>query len=702
MSVDLRFSRPQGGPADLAFGAGAQAPATDLAGAAALSVPLAAGRVLGSTRLQGQAALPALVASGTVAYDAAAFRGPLRAAATPWQPGVTSRAACGLPWQDPLRMSPQTALAWQPAAAQQSARVSRWRLLPTAPAARRSAWGDGAPLTAALLAAYAQPGARAEQRASKWQSAAPAAAPLCAPYGQPPARLRQRRTAWQPAADGLGRWRAPWQAALARRAAPRAPWQDAGPVRALWPRPTPYVPPPRVPRSVSADLPLRCAVDAAAPWVLRFGRDCAPGARAPIVIPIRRAYIMLHDVSVTRLSDHIAIPARSVALALDADSAAWSFSAALLGPDAADAVRPDATGAPVALRIAIDGYLFTALVEDWAEDRSHGQRSVSVKGRGLSAELAAPYQLPTSGASASDLTVQQLLAAHLPTGSGWQIAWAPGTPDWLVPAGAWSWANQSPVAAILAAATGCGLVVAPDRTQRILRVQPRYPVLPWALDTAAPQITIPESAILSVSRRNAPPAQANAAFVAGGSPGGVLARVYRTGTAGDRALAPVQHPLITHADAARLLGSRLLAAQAQQPDVRSLTLPLDGSTFGLAAIGDVAQITLGGTPTKGIVNAVSIDVQRTDRALTVRQTLTLGEDTPNVWAGFARLLPQEPIRPATVQNAYADGTALLQYPGGGAQRVRNPIAAPSGASVYVRGDRIDGPAPQLTAFDIAV
>jgi hypothetical protein len=702
VSVDLRFARPRSTSADLAFGAGAQAPATDLSGAATLPPLAASGRVLGSTRLQGAVALPALAAAGTVRYDADAFRGLLRPAAAPWQVAVQARAQSAAPWQAPFVLSPQTALAWQPAAPLAAARASRWRALPVAAADRRAVWQPAAPLAAAAAAPYHLPAARAERAAAAWQDAAARTARLAAPYRHPPSRGIARASAWQNATPAPRHWRARWQNAAARTTRRRAPWQDAGPVRLLWPRPTPYVPPPPVPRTITADLPFACRVEAGAPWVLRFGRICRADDRQPIVIPILRAYIMLHDVSVTRLSDNIAIPARSVTLALDADSAAWSFSAALLGPDAVDAVRPDASGQPVALQIAIDGYTFTALVEDWAEDRSHGQRSVSVKGRGLSAELAAPYQLPSSGVTASDLTVQQVLAAHLPIGSGWQIAWAPGTPDWLVPAGAWSWANQSPLAAILSAATGCGLVVVPDRTQRTLRIQPRYPVLPWALASAAPQITIPESAVLSVSRRNAPPAQANAAFVAGGSPGGVLARVYRDGTAGDRALAPVQHPLITHADAARLLGSRLLAAQAQQPDVRAVTLPLDGNPFGLAAIGDVAQITLGSTATRAIVNAVQIDVQRSDRALTVRQTLTLGEDTPNIWSGFARLLPQDPIRPATVQAAFADGTALVQYPGGGTQRVRNPIAATANASVYVRGDRIDSAAPQLTAFDLTV
>lgn len=71
------------------------------------------------------------------------------------------------------------------------------------------------------------------------------------------------------------------------------------------------------------------------------------------------------------------------------------------------------------------------------------------------------------------------MGERLPLGSGWTLDWAPGTPDWLLPAGSWNWQNQSPIQAIHAAAQGVGLVVVPAMADKVLRVQPRYPVLPW-------------------------------------------------------------------------------------------------------------------------------------------------------------------------------------------------------------------------------
>lgn len=637
---------------------------------------------------------------------------PLRAA---WQPAAPPvQAALRSAWIAPKAEILAPRQPWASSQALDTPRRSSWSAQAPADASRRSPWAGQR--SAVLTHIPARPGALARLGRAR---------PGMAPVGGAPARVLPLQT--QSALDTSERLA--FTAATPADSAERLPWStfahraDAS-ERAVFTAARPSDSSRRLPwlrytaradaaeRSAfsaarRADTPERFPFGARRPLQAGWGVVIEAGTPIPIpgagfIIPIQRAYLMLHDLSVVRVADNIAINAQSLSLSLDADSAAWSWQGRFLGPDVVDAIRPDANGAPVQLAIAIDGYVFMVLVEDWTEDRTHGQRSVSAKGRGLSAQLATPYQLAASGVTASDLTLQQVLNAHLPIGSGWTIAWATGTPDWLVPAGAWSWSNQSPLNAIVAAATGVGLVVRPDMAAQTLNIQPRYPVLPWAFAAATPDIIVPDAAILSLARRNTPPSQANAAFVAGGSVGGVLARVYRDGTAGDKALAAEQHPLITHTDAARLLGSRLLAAQAQQPDVRTLQLALDGATLPLAQIGQLAEVQIGATATRGIVNALQIDAQRTDRAVTVRQSLTLGEDTPNVWAGFSRLLPQDPIRPAVVQATFSDATATIKYPDGGTERVRNPNAAAAGASVYVRGGRIDSTAPSLTQSDITV
>ena len=420
-------------------------------------------------------------------------------------------------------------------------------------------------------------------------------------------------------------------------------------------------------------------------------------------IPRRRSYSVQHQIAITRLSDHAPIPTLAIRIGLDADSWAWTWSATLLGAEALGLVLPSEQGEPVTLVAAIDGHTWRLVAEDWREDRSFGSRSIEVSGRGLSAWLGAPYAPTATGTLANALTLRQAMEAFLPLDGGWTIAWADDTPDWLLPAGASNWQNQAPIQAIHAAAQGVGLVVVPAMADQALAIQPRYPVAPWHYaDTTDTDMqvfglrlfSIPDSAILSLSRRQAVPTQANAVYVNGGA-SGIVARCWRTGTAGDRLAPSAQDERITHVDGARLLGTRLLAAQAQQPDVRSVTLPL-GGVFPLGSIGDLLALDIGGQDVRGIVNGVSITAQGN----TVHQTVTIGEDTPNAWALWRRLLPEAPLLLGEVQAIHADGTRTVTLIGGGRQRVRGEGVV--GAAVWVRSGQIEGSAPHLPRFDLEV
>ncbi|WP_275100155.1 hypothetical protein [Sedimenticola hydrogenitrophicus] len=418
-----------------------------------------------------------------------------------------------------------------------------------------------------------------------------------------------------------------------------------------------------------------------------------------VILPIRSVYIVIHNISLTRLDDGYEIDAERLTCNYNADAWGWQFSATLRGKNALDAIMPDINGQPVTLVATINGYTWHLIVEDWTEDREFAKRGVSVTGRGLSAQLDSPYQLPGSGVTGAALTIQQLMADHLPLGSGWTLAFASGTPDWLVPAGAWSWSNQTPIAAIHAAAQGTGLVVVPSMAAQTLTVQPRYPVLPWDYAGATPDLVVPEAAIMRLQRRQAVATQANAVYVHGGEVGGVLCRVLRNLSAGDR-VAPTQtSSLITDADAGRLLGGRILSGQHQQPGVRGITLPLGGE-FPLGAVGNLLRIDLPGDTQHGIINAVSIEASRSDRGDTARQTLQIGEETPNTWAKFKRLLPGDPLLSGTVDTAHADGTVTVLLTAGGYVRVRGD--AQPGDNVYLRSGRIDGPAPAMAQLEITV
>jgi len=412
-------------------------------------------------------------------------------------------------------------------------------------------------------------------------------------------------------------------------------------------------------------------------------------------IPVQRTYIVIHSISVTRLSDGLPIDVESISLSLDADSWAWQFSANLVGKNALNAVKPSGLGEPITLVVAINGTSWHVLVEDWSENRSFANRSISVQGRGISAELADPYQLPSSGTTTQNWDVRQLIENHLPLGSGWTVSWATDLANWQVPAGAWSWQNQSPIAAINDIAQQVGMVVVPDTGTKNLHVQPRYKFMPWQYEAETPDLIVPDAAILSYQMQAAIPAQANAVYVHGEEVGGIIGHCVKDGTAGDKVLPAYGSKLITHTDGAYLAGSRLLAGQYQQPEVRSVTMTMGGA-FPLGQIGQLMRVTVEGSNHHGIINSVSIQVNNTS----VRQTLTIGENTTNQWAMFKTLLPSDPLLLGTIAATHIDGTATVSLVDSTQIRVRG--SGNANDKVWVRSGVIEGTAPNLPESPVTI
>jgi hypothetical protein len=594
-----------------------------------------------------------------------------------WRPAI-ARPAPGLDrWRDSTRVASRAgAASWIEALLEPMGQVPAWKDSPGLRQGGPATWRHGTRESASIVQAWI--GLPLLTHAHR------------EPWSEGRRRDSARSDRWT---DGLRlesvfieRWRdAAWLAYV---------WRNAPPVRP----PAPWVSP------WDARLCL-----GSGPYPVRSARlDLGHYCRGSLRLPSRRSYTMLHRSSLTRLSDGLAVPHLDWGLSIDADAWAWSWSATLLGTEALAAVLPSSAAEPVVLVAEIDGYQWHLIAEDWSEDLRHGSRSVKVTGRGLSAELGTPYELPATGTLQQARTVQQAVAERLPFGSDWTLVWWDGsarrpfgpvrepTPDWLLPAGSWTWQGQAPMQAIHEALQSVGLVLCPSPTGRVLTVQPRYPVAPWDYAAAEPDLGIPLSAITQVGRGLAVPAQANAVYVHGGSVGGLLSRVLRAGSAGDRTAQTQSSPWITHADAARLLGTRLLAAQERQGAVRRATLPLGGPDFPLVRVGDLVELELDTGPVRDIVSGTAVAVTRTS----VRQTLSLGEETANTWARWRRLLPEPPLLVATVSVAHADGTSTVAYPGAGTQRVRGSAAV--GTRVWVRGGVIEGEAPEMEAVEIEV
>lgn len=671
MSVDLIFGQSRdGNNADLAFGATGTPDGVVVNASIVMPQFATASSLIYSVNVW-----RGLIAQKVLAFDESGRRrhevlapsilsGQRRRENVPsWQAAMPFKVRHASPWGLLTRTRAQIDSAWQMGATHRTEYDGRWQYLVRRRSAGIMAWDDGAPTRKEFVSGFLYPGRRRAERAAAFEKAAPRELSLLI-FWQP-ARILRRENA--------------------------IPWEETARVITLWPRPADPVIPPipgpcldpdrtrlnfaRLRQAGNTELPFIC-------W------NVSPTPQQ--IIPIRRVYIVIHDIEIKRLPDNFVIAASSVTLGLDADSWSWNWQATLLGKPALDAVQPDIDGTPATLSVSINGHTWHLLVEDWTENREFGSRSITARGRGLSALLSAPYQLPSSAiVNGSDMTIQQAMNALLPIGEGFSINWATGLDDWLLPTGAWSYANQTAIQAIHDAAQQVGMVVVPAKAAKALTLQARYPVLPWDFGTATPNLIVPEAAILSMARRSTTSDQANAVYVHGGETGGVFAQVRRYLSAADRVAATHNSNLITHADAARLIGGRLLARHHTQPSVRSITMPLGGA-HALGEIGQLMQINLSAGAEHGIINAVGIQAEIGDK-ISVRQTLTIGEDTPNEWAKFKYLLPKEPTLVGQVAVVHMDDTVTLNMVGGGTQRVRGTGAL--GDYHYVRAQTLEGKAP---------
>lgn len=132
-----------------------------------------------------------------------------------------------------------------------------------------------------------------------------------------------------------------------------------------------------------------------------------------------------------------------------------------------------------------------------------------------------------------------------------------------------------------------------------------------------------------------------------------------------------------------------------------MTITLGGA-YPLAGLGDLVRVVYASPASadRGIVNGIDIEATRSDKTVSVRQSLTLGEDTPNQWAKFRNLLPGDPLLAGVVAVVHGDGTATVDLAGGGSMRVRGSGSV--GQSVWLRSGRIEGTAPALSGGEIEV
>jgi hypothetical protein len=416
------------------------------------------------------------------------------------------------------------------------------------------------------------------------------------------------------------RWSSTHAVAAARRLTRVLPWDEAG--RPKIGRSSPPVEPPIEPPPIfrmHPDLEFCCpATQAGLRWrptlTLNFTRQ--PCIGAGLVIPALRVYFVSNSVDVVRLPGREPIPVKSINLSIDADSWAWGFTAAI-PYSAIEMVEPTAVG-PTEIEITINGLTWVMLVEGFDIRREFGSSEANIRGRSSLAWLADPYAPKRSFTPDAPFTARQLAELELERAgliTGFDLDWQ--LPDWLVPAGAWSYESLSPVQVIARLVESVGGTLNAHPHLRRLLAKSRYPSLPWEWANQTAHRTLPIDVVKTLSARWQEKPAFNAVFVAGERQG-LVARVIRSGTAGDLLAPMIVDPLITHADAARERGRAVLADTGRQALV-TLELPMLPS-IGLLDPGRLIAVGENGQSWRGLVRGTTVSASWS-QSLIVRRTV---------------------------------------------------------------------------------
>ena len=285
-----------------------------------------------------------------------------------------------------------------------------------------------------------------------------------------------------------------------------------------------------------------------------------------VLVPNRRVYFVINEVTLTRWPDGTPVPVLGLSLSLDTDSWAWGFDATL--PVTAESlVVPEEGAAPVELIAMVNGSAFHANTEP---------------------------------RSAQQLMEDVLTINGIPL--GWTVDWA--LTDWLVPAGVFT-KQGTWIEALNTIVGAAGGYLLPHPSEKILRVRHRYPVAPWHWwNEVTPDFVLPVDVVARKSLRWIDKPAYNRVFVAGQETG-VLGQVTRSGTAGNVLAPMVVDALITQTAAARQRGTAILSDTGRQIEV-TLRLPVLPET-GIIEPGAFVAYQDGGVARMGIVRSTHID-----------------------------------------------------------------------------------------------
>ncbi|SUD95433.1 Uncharacterised protein [Ralstonia mannitolilytica] len=632
--VDLLFDQPAATDANLVFGANYVAPRDDVTVRATLPLPVIAIKFIPPARAELLAELPGLTVRSLVlrpsvplnvgtgagaSLPGVVFTGEVRYASHTQRPtvGQTSHH-----WQVAQQTEDGADHGQQDAAATPAGWETFWRrtlaspqgiehrlppVLAAAPEQRRTAQQQATRLIEATWFAHQDGTHRELARQGSFQNAVPMRDATRFRHQDGDRTKRAGRVAfWQVARLLTQHQGTDFQSASPAPKGWRGRFQEAVPPPpgiSVWVVPEPPAPQP----CYTPNAHLLFAALAPADGHLLFvceNHTEPPPSGEPVVVPVRRVYFVINNVTLHRLPDGLPVPVFSLSLSLDAASWTWGFDAQL--PAKAESlVAPGTASGPVELVASVNGTAFRVLAENISRERTFGDASIRVSGRGRNAVLAAPYAPVMTFSNAEARTARQLMDDVLTLNGiplGWTVDW--GLTDWNVPAGVF--ARQGTwIEALTSIASAVGGYLIPHPSDQSIRVRHRYPVAPWDWAAVTPDFVLPLDAVARESLRWLEKPAYNRVFVSGQDVG-VLGQVTRAGSAGDVLAPMVVDSLITEAAAARQRGIAVLADTGQQIEV-SLRLPVLAET-GIIEPGAFVEYQDGSVTRLGLVRSTQVEV----------------------------------------------------------------------------------------------
>ncbi|MGJ7605492.1 hypothetical protein ACSFA7_14230 [Variovorax sp. LT1R20] len=609
MPNDLVFDRPplSGSPVELVFGNDVAVPSDAVYASGRIALPSFV--VLGTATTtrpptataSGSIALPAFMLFGAVRYDSAVSRSLVGKVSARWQVARQVDGGAVARHQGADRARVGRVATWQRATSAAGSVTSTWQDALRNRASAEARYQAALQLEASTRNLYQEAGRAQRGVGARWQEAERlATAPVGVRHQEATRLLRGVRSRWQEALRLQARHRDGFGAALQVDVGRMSRWQAA-----MYPLPghsvveppidTPcYVPSTalvfRDKQKYSTNLIFVCE-----------GHGGEPG-QPPLFIPLLRVYMTTHYMEAVMLPSLERVPLEDVTIEADVGMPHWKLTAT--GPLGLMDMFP-LNSPPTLVRVTVDGLPWVFAISPAGRSRVPGLRRARIVGRSVSALAGATSMADQIWLNNAPATAQQVVTAALQftdIAVDWQI------PDWLLPAGAWSFRGK-PLAAAVRVAEAVGAVLQSHPTEPTLQFMPRYATLPWEWDSASvtPDVSIASHALAADDYDPDEQPLWEAVYVFGGATQGVGRRVVRGGTAGIVQAPQQVDDLITDHVAAVERGRSILGAGGTQA-LASMSLPiLTGGTLpGVLRVNQLLEVVEPTETWRGLVRAVTV------------------------------------------------------------------------------------------------